>query len=121
VTVTGSPARYRRFLRLHVLPWVLGALVLRAMIPMGFMPAQGTTLGTVMCSTQGPLTEEIGIPGSAATMQCDYCLMPALDAAPASIAAASIAPVADTPPASYESPAFPFALERAQGARAPPV
>lgn len=119
--MTRSRAQFQRIQRLHVLPWVLGALVLRAMIPMGFMPAQGATLGAAMCSTQGVLTEEIGIPGSAAPMQCDYCLIPALAAAPAAANGASIERVAGSSPSACESPGFQYALERAQNARAPPV
>jgi hypothetical protein len=119
--VTPARAHRQRFLRLHVLPWVLGALVLRAMIPMGFMPAQGTTLGATLCSTRGVLTEEIGVPGSTAAMQCDYCLLPVLAVAPAATAAARIEPIANTPPGGYESLTFRHALDRAQSARAPPV
>jgi hypothetical protein len=119
--VSRSHTQFQRILRIHVLPWVLGAVVLRAMIPMGFMPAEGTTLGAAMCSTQGLVIEEVGIPVPAATMQCDYCLMPAMAAAPAASAVTRIEPIAGTPRSGYESPTFRHALDRSQSARAPPV
>jgi hypothetical protein len=119
--VTTSHARFRRLLRIHVLPWVLGALVLRAMIPMGFMPGGGTTLAAVLCSTQGLETERIDIPGSALSMQCDFCLLPAFAAPPAESAEGVAARVATLPSWAPETLAHRFELLRAQTARAPPV
>ncbi len=110
-----------RFHKLHVLPWVLGALVLRAMIPMGFMPAHGTTLAAVMCSAAANATEQIEIPGTTAAMQCDYCLTPAFAVPPAPCALPALVPAADPPRSTNESLDSLFALIRAQSARAPPV
>jgi hypothetical protein len=107
-------------LRFHVLPWVLGALLLRAMIPMGFMPAEGTALAVAMCSTQG-VAEEIEIPGVTLEMQCDYCLTSALAAAPAISTAPAIAPRVAPPGRAFENPHSRFALVRAQTPRAPPA
>jgi hypothetical protein len=119
--VTSSYTRFRRLLRIHVLPWVVGALVLRAMIPMGFMPAEDTTLGAVLCSTQGLQTEQIEIPGPPSSMQCDFCLLPAFAAPPAESAEGVAARVATLPSWAPETLAHRFELLRAQTARAPPV
>jgi hypothetical protein len=119
--VTSSPTRFRRLLRNHVLPWVVGALVLRAMIPMGFMPAEGATLGAVLCSTQGLQTEQIDIPGAASSMQCDFCLLPAFAAPPAATIEGMGERVAVVVSPAHEAPPHRFPLDRAQTARAPPV
>jgi hypothetical protein len=119
--VTSSYTRFRRLLRIHVLPWVVGALVLRAMIPMGFMPAEGTTLGAVLCSTQGLQTEQIEIPGPPSSMQCDFCLLPAFAAPPAATAGGMGAAQDSLLSQAHEALPHRFSLDRAQSARAPPV
>jgi hypothetical protein len=119
--VTSSHTRFRPLLRNHVLPWVVGALVLRAMIPMGFMPAEGATLGAVLCSTQGAKTEQIDIPAPAPSMQCDFCLLPAFAAPPAATAAGIGERVAVVVSPAHDTLPHRFPLDRAQTARAPPV
>lgn len=119
--MTSSQSRFRRLLRIHVLPWAVGALVLRAMIPMGFMPSGGTTLGAVMCSTQGLESEQIDIPGSAPFMQCDFCLLPAFAEPPAALAGGVGEPVSVVLSRAPEAIPHRFSLDRAQTARAPPV
>jgi hypothetical protein len=119
--VISSHTRFRRLLRIHVLPWVVGALVLRAMIPMGFMPAGGTTLAAVLCSTQGQTTEQIEIPGAAASMQCDFCLLPAFAAPPAASAGGLGESAAVVPDRANAALPHRFSLDRSQTARAPPV
>lgn len=124
--------RLRTFANDYLLPLVISALVLRALIPAGFMPGagEGFSLSAAMCnapSTGAPRSETIEIPGAdaptaAAAMHCDFCLVPVLGAAfslptvqpPAAIAFVSL-------PARTDAPVSRFALDRAQTPRAPPL
>jgi hypothetical protein len=124
--------RLRNFANDYLLPLVIGALVLRALIPAGFMPGGGAGLSLTaqMCNTSvtgAPSTETIEIPGAgapmtAAAMHCDFCLVPVLAAAyslhvpqsPGAIAFASQS-------ARDDAPVSRFALDRAQIPRAPPL
>jgi hypothetical protein len=108
-------------LRASVLPWVLGALVLRALIPAGFMPMPGATLAAAMCTTVGTPGELIEIPGTAGEMQCDYCVAPTFDTPSNCIEVFSTERGAGPASRIHESPAHRFALARAQTARAPPA
>jgi hypothetical protein len=106
--------------RARVLPLLLGALVLRAMIPMGYMPADGMSLSAAMCSMRGG-TESIEMPGTG-TVHCDYCVAPPLCAPPAPPTITVVARIhSELAPARHEAPAPRFALQRAQIPRAPPV
>lgn len=101
-----------------MLPWVLAALLLRAAIPMG--PA-GTSMAAAMCSSQG-MTETLEIPGRAATVHCDYCLIPGAALPPALTApAVSDAPATLLRFTAHDAPVSRFALDRAQIPRAPPL
>lgn len=124
--------RLRTFANDYLLPLVIGALVLRSLIPAGFMPVggEGLSLTAAMCnafSTGAPRTEIIEIPGAetpapSAAMHCDFCLVPVL-------AAGFALPASQTPiaiaffsrAASEDAPASRFALDRAQIPRAPPL
>lgn len=114
-------------LRFSILPWVLGALFLRALIPPGFMHVPGTTLPAEMCApgTDAGLVERIEIPGAGTEREsaahCDACLIPTLATPPATYATADGPVASEPPPLHYESPQSRFALIRAQLARAPPV
>jgi hypothetical protein len=124
--------RLRSIANEYLLPLVIGALVLRALIPVGFMPGSGpgTSLTATLCNapaTGNAGTEVIQIPdgGAPAGMggaHCDYCLVPML--------AASYSLPSMQPPAAVEfaapirhsdAPALRFALARAQIPRAPPL
>jgi hypothetical protein len=123
--------RLRAFYQDCLLPMVIGALVLRALIPAGFMPGDGNALSitATLCLPAGPVgpldenarTEQIEIPGAGHTAHCEYCVSPA-SGPPASLSAANV-PLArdvDIPPAQMEAPHSRFALDRAQIPRAPP-
>jgi hypothetical protein len=116
----------------YLLPLIIGALMLRALIPVGFMPGSGagTSLTAALCNapaTGNAGTEVIQIPDGEIPMgmggaHCDYCLVPMLGAAysPPSLeppAAITFEPLAER----VEAPASRFALQRAQIPRAPPL
>jgi hypothetical protein len=106
------------------LPLVLGALVLRALIPAGFMPAMGSTvLEAMMCAPgSGERTENVEIPGGSTSVHCDFCVMPTLGSAPAtSLFSVSSQPHEALPSARSQAPASRFALVRVQIPRAPPA
>jgi hypothetical protein len=114
----------------YLLPLVIGALALRALIPIGFMPGDGNPLRIaatlcvpVVAPADGiPRTEQIEIPGTAHAQQCEYCLSPL--AGPAFQLPAGNVLVAgrfDVPRAGAEAPHSRFALVRAQIPRAPPA
>jgi hypothetical protein len=124
--------RLRTLANDYLLPLVIGALVLRALIPVGFMPGGGggLTLTAAMCnafSTGAPRTETIEIPGTeapapSAAMHCDFCLVPVLAAGFASPAPQTPVNIAFVPRAAREdAPTSRFALDRAQIPRAPPL
>lgn len=121
--------RLRSLAHEYLLPLVIGALVLRALIPVGFMPGgASTSLVATLCNAPAAGsagTEVIEIPareGALAHAHCDFCLVPVLGAAHA--------PPAIHPPAAIDLPARRmqetappprFALARAQIPRAPPL
>jgi hypothetical protein len=113
-----SPGSYA--LRFQVLPWVLGALLLRALIPAGFMPLPGSSLSAAMCSTQGEASETIEIPGGAPAAHCDYCGAPSLATPPALLDGYTSFREIEPPRADHATAQSRFALIRAQTARAPP-
>ena len=109
-------------LRANVLPLVLAAMMLRALIPVGFMPGSedGVSLAASMCSTQPGKTETIEIPGEHGKPHCEYCVASPLGAAPAFVApgiTAAAAPALLPTTVSQTRKSF---LARAQTARAPP-
>ena len=124
--------RLRTLANDYLLPLVISALVLRALIPAGFMPGtgEGFSLTAAMCnapSTGAPRVEIIEIPGAdaplaTATMHCDFCLVPVLGAAFASPALKTSEKILSVPlPARVDAPVSRFALSRAQIPRAPPL
>jgi hypothetical protein len=107
-------------MRFHVLPWVLGALVLRALIPIGLMPGS-TSLTAMLCGSQAR-SERIDIPGAAPLVHCDDCLLPMLGAPPTLSAAWSPPSPGDhSAIVTTTGPHSRFALVRAQIPRAPPA
>jgi hypothetical protein len=70
--------------RHSVLPFVLAALALRALIPAGFMAeATGSlTFAAQLCSTLNPGKRgTIELPGESAASHCERCLAPSLGTA----------------------------------------
>ncbi|HUQ11148.1 MAG TPA: DUF2946 family protein [Steroidobacteraceae bacterium] len=124
--------RLRSIANDYLLPLVIGALVLRALIPVGFMPGSGarTSLTASLCNapaTGNAGTEVIRIPDGelpmgTGAMHCDYCLVPMLATACA-LPALQPATAIDFEPAAErnEAPVHRFALLRAQIPRAPPL
>ncbi|HEX6638942.1 MAG TPA: hypothetical protein VF033_14900 [Steroidobacteraceae bacterium] len=122
--------RLRSLAHDYLLPLVISALVLRALIPVGFMPgsAPGLSLTATLCNapaTGNPGTEVIEIPGAPpgmAGMHCDFCLVPLLGAASAPPSLTPPAAIAFEPlPEPASAPAARYALPRAQIPRAPPL
>jgi hypothetical protein len=120
--------RLRAIARSHLLPLVIGALVLRALIPVGFMPGAnpGMSLTAAMCNpltVDGPGSSEIiEIPGAAPLVHCEYCVVPVAGPLPDFVVlgmspAASVGATAATPPTNYSR----FALQRSQSPRGPPL
>ena len=117
--------RLRSFANDYLLPLVISALVLRALIPAGFMPGsgEGLSLTAAMCnapSTGAPRSEIIDIPGAgaplaAAARHCDFCLFPVWGAAFASLMLRAPENICFAPlPARVDAPVSRFALARAQ-------
>jgi hypothetical protein len=119
--------RLRAHSRDYLLPLLISALVLRALIPAGFMPGgMALTLTAQLCNapaTGNAGTESIEVPGAGTgAMQCDYCLVPLMAGAQA------LPTIQPSPaiafrfqPAPDDAPASRFALQRAQIPRAPPL
>src|SRR5687768_3823222 len=106
-----------------LLPAVLAALVLRALIPAGFMPATGFGLVATMCSLSDR-SETIEIPGAeipGPDSHCESCLVPMMGAAPAFGLATPPAITTDMPQPASQAPIARHALARAQIPRAPPA
>jgi hypothetical protein len=118
--------RLRAFSNDYLLPLVLGALVLRALIPVGFMPGMSTgfSLTALLCNAPatGARTETIEIPGAITAAHCDYCVVPVLGAG-VTVPTVSAGPAVSVliPPRRLATPHSRFALARAQIPRAPPL
>ena len=119
--------RLRSLSQDYLLPLVIGALALRALIPMGFMPGDGYALSitATLCMPAGggddTVTEQIELPGTAHAMQCEYCLSPL--SGPLLLLVTADAPLSqDFQPARAQllAPHSRFALDRTQIPRAPP-
>lgn len=111
-------------LRSYVLPFLLGALALRFLIPTGFMPAsgEGMTLTVTMCSTVDGQKETLKIPGESAKPHCDHCTAPSLASPLAPINYRNFTAVTQLsllPADESQIPEVPLA--RAQIPRAPPL
>lgn len=123
--------RLRSIARDHLLPFVIGALVLRALIPAGFMPtpSAGLSLVATMCASPAlgvAGNEIIQIPGGTAagghSAHCDFCGLPMLGT-PSALAHLGSAYAVEFRllPARVSAPHSRFALQRAQIPRAPPL
>lgn len=116
--------------RNHLIPLVIGALVLRALIPVGFMPGPSgaTSLAAMMCAS--PASGAVGlelieIPGgmpASGHEHCDFCALPMLGS-PLELARWESSAAIEFRSRPGCAPAHPprFALERAQTPRAPPL
>jgi hypothetical protein len=122
--------RLRSLSQDYLLPLVIGALALRALIPVGFMPGAGNplSLSATLCQPAGApadgdaRTEQVEIPGTAHAQQCEYCALPL--AAPAfapPMRDTRVASVFEIPQVGAQAPHSRFALDRAQIPRAPPA
>jgi hypothetical protein len=116
-------------LRHSVMPFVLAALALRALIPAGFMPgsSDGFAFTAMLCA---PLSapdaprakERIEFPGVPhAQAHCDFCVSPLLGAAPAMDGARILAGSISFAPVSFAAQISTHAPDRAPSARAPPA
>lgn len=117
--------RLRVYAQAHLLPLVLGALVLRALIPVGFMPGSGGTLTAMLCAPSAPgnqRTEILEIPGATQAPHCDYCTAPLLGGAPDFFVPGAPAPAFDNLAFSFSDEAPPaFVAARAHRPRGPPL
>jgi hypothetical protein len=114
----------------YLLPLVIGALALRALIPVGFMPGDGNALliSAMLCLPAGApadanaRSEQIEIPGAAHAQHCEYCGLPlAAPAFPPPMLDTRVAGVFEIPQLGTQAPHPRFALDRAQIPRAPPA
>jgi len=114
----------------YLLPLVISGLILRALIPAGFMPGGATLLTAALCNA--PLTGETRyetlsipegeFPAGMAKMHCDFCLAPLWAPAFAVPTLARADAIGfQILPEGAEAPAPRFALQRAQIPRAPPL
>lgn len=64
------------------MPWVLGALVLRVLLPADvMMSVPGLELRAMLCSVEDTgRTETIELPGERSSLKCEHCLAPLLGA-----------------------------------------
>lgn len=122
--------RLRHLAHDYLLPLVISALVLRALIPVGFMPGGSSLLTAALCNAPAgdeARTETLAIPdpampAGAAKMHCDFCLAPiwgATHALPTLTQAEAIA--FEVLPGRADAPPSRFARDRAQIPRAPPL
>lgn len=113
-----------------VMPFVLAALALRALIPAGFMPASadGFAFTAMLCaplaSIEGRVeTQRFELPAPAphAQLHCDFCLssMPGAPTVAAGAALPALAASAAAPP--FSEQVSTSAPDRAPSARAPPA
>lgn len=113
----------------YLLPLLIGALVLRALIPAGFMPGGSTLLTAALCNA--PVAgetryETLSIPASelpagTAKIHCDFCLAPLWGAAFAVPTLARADAIGfQVLPARADAPHPRFARDRANIPRAPP-
>lgn len=118
--------RLRALSQDYLLPLLLGALVLRALIPAGFMPGTGAgfSLTAMLCNAPAgdARSETIEIPGAITAAHCDYCVVPVLGA---SLTVPALSPgrtlFTSIPQRLLPAPHSRFALIRAQIPRAPPL
>jgi hypothetical protein len=124
--------RLRNFdFRCSIMPFVLAALALRALIPAGFMPGSSETFGftAMLCAPQfAPETRVVmerfelpASPGTHSQPHCEFCVAsppgapPAMEAARVPSLPTSLAPISFLAQVSTSAP------DRAPSARAPPA
>jgi hypothetical protein len=125
-----SVNRLRVMAPTYLLPLVLGALVLRALIPPGFMPGGASGITAMMCSpsvllsegaTEAGRIEVLEIPGSAPPAHCDFCLA-AWSGAALAWKMPGLSFAAPSEPVLAPLPAWPGQVPlRAQSPRGPPL
>lgn len=122
--------RLRHLAHEYLLPLVIGALVLRALIPVGFMPGGTSLLTAALCNapaigesrTETLAIPDAGMPAGAARMHCDFCLAPMWGAAFALPTLSQVDAISfETLPERADAPRPRFARDRAQIPRAPPL
>ena len=107
--------------RSYLMPLVLAALVLRVLIPMEGMAADGMGFASPMCSTIPGRSETLEIPADSPQPHCDRCLLSPPFIAPVALLNFEFAravPLPLSPEHLSQVPESPLA--RAQSARAPP-
>jgi hypothetical protein len=122
--------RLRHLSHEYLLPLVISALVLRALIPVGFMPGGSSLLTVALCNapaigesrTETLAIPDAGMPAGAAKMHCDFCLATMWGAAFALPTLAQAHAISFEPlPERADAPQPRFARDRAQIPRAPPL
>lgn len=107
--------------RHSILPFVLAALVLRALTPAGFMPAGDFRFMNALCSTQAPGRVESSLPAGKPAAHCEYCVAPLAGGTPAfNPAVVAQAAVFIDAPVSV-APVVAVTPAHVPGARAPPA
>jgi hypothetical protein len=114
-------------LRHAVMPFVLAALALRALIPAGFMPGAVESFAFVsaICAPMNAgATERFELPadpGTHAQNHCEFCVLPLLGAppSPATLAQTRVAP--DRARSRLTAQVAARSPDRAPSARAPPA
>jgi hypothetical protein len=110
-----------------VLPAVLFALMLRALVPSGLAPSgDGFTVTSLMCAEtwQSPAdekSESIEVPGFIEKLHCEFCVSPVAGAAPIMPPMLAASPVQQFAPTFHFLRRAPDLVARAQSARAPPA
>lgn len=103
------------------MPLLLAALVLRVLIPMEGMSAEGMSLASSMCSTVPGRSETLEIPADSPQPHCDRCLLSPPFHAPIASLNFEFARVVQLPLSPEHASQVPESpLARAQSARAPP-
>jgi hypothetical protein len=114
--------RLRLRFRYYLVPLLLAAVGMRALVPPGFMPGTDDDLNfkSTMCSTLKDKSEIIELPGEERRPHCEHCLAPLLGAPLAFLRFDALAPTPLRIVASGASQIAEAPLARAQIPRAPP-
>ena len=124
--------RLRAFdLRHSVMPFVLAALALRALIPAGFMPGSSESFAftAMLCAPQNLGSAEVamerfelpGSPDAHTQPHCDFCVSPVLGTPPAIEGTRLLAFAATIATTDVEEQVSSRTPDRAPSARAPPA
>ncbi|MBC8028018.1 MAG: hypothetical protein H7Y89_18655 [Steroidobacteraceae bacterium] len=115
--------------RHSVMPFVLAALALRALIPAGFMPGSGESFAftAMLCAPQNlgnAAMERFELPGTPdahAQPHCDFCVSPQLGGPQAIDGTRLPAVIASVAAVHFEEQISSRTPDRAPSARAPPA